>query len=323
MISDALDRITALLPASWRLVQQTSKPAMQSANSVVKLAGPDATKTSFAIAAKRSGSLARPLLIAALRDLEQASGMPVLFVSDYIGPALREALTAAGFSFADTTGWVRLASTNPLILLTGQGSARSPAARKTSAVTRLNGLAANRIIRSLTTAEVPVGVRELAGIAGVSSGSVSKLLVTLAAEGIVDRDESGGIAIVRRRALMRRWTVDYSFAKTNDSVSYFIAPRGLQRTLDRLEGRQDAVLTGSAAARRFLPDSSTSVVPLKQLAIYSACPAESAAELELINADLGTANVVVARPQDPDIYQDRGTAEPIRQAVQYQRRNSN
>ncbi|MQA78971.1 MAG: hypothetical protein GEV10_10935 [Streptosporangiales bacterium] len=95
--------------------------------------------------------------------------------------------------------------------------------------------------------------------------------------------------------------VDYSFAKANPSVGYSIAPRGLERTLVRLDDQMNVAITGSAAARRLLPESSTSVVPLRLLAIYAARPAELAGELGLIDAEPATANVVIARPQDPDI----------------------
>jgi hypothetical protein len=210
-------------------------------------------------------------------------------------------LASEDISFADTTGWVRLTSSDPLVLLTGQGADRSPRTPRTSAVTRFNGLAASRIIRSLAIADLPQGVRDLAGLADVSPGSVSKLLATLASEGIVDRCDNGAVVAVRRRALLRRWANDYSFGRTNSSVRYLIAPRGLDRLLARIEDKPDVVITGSAAARRLLPASSTSVVPLRLLAIYADRPADMAAELGLIDADPAAANVAIARPQDAGI----------------------
>lgn len=302
LVNGALDRIAALLPGTWRLQGRPSEsPETQRFDDVVEIIGPNAARTSFIVEARRSGSLPSALLIAKLRDLERTSGIPVLFVSDYIGPALRDALTSEGFSFADATGWVRVTSADPLILLTGQGADRLLRPPRMNAVIRLNGLAASRTIRALTATGLPVGVRGLAGIANVSPGSVSKLLVTLASEGIVDRDDNGSVVAVRRQALLRRWVVDYSFVKTNPSVDYFIAPRGLERTLVRVDSRINVAITGSAAARRLLPDSSTSVVPLRLLAFYAERPADLADELGLIDAAPATANVVIARPQDPDI----------------------
>jgi hypothetical protein len=60
-------------------------------------------------------------------------------------------------------------------------------------------------------------------------------------------------------------------------------------------------LTGSAAARRLLPDGAVSVVPLRLLALYAADRAQAAGALGLIDADPATANVVIAVPQDRGI----------------------
>jgi len=301
LIGDALRSITVLLPATWRLEPSADRRA----GATVKLIGPDRVSLRFAVEARRSGTATGPLL-AGLRERSRVSDLPLLFVSDYIGPALREALADAGISYADATGWVRVVCDAPLILLTGQGAQKSPRAGRSTAVVRLNGVAASRITRALCARDLPLGVRDLAAIADVSPGSVSKLLPTLAAEGIVDRDERGGVLTVRRRALIRRWVRDYDFAKTNTSVGYFIAPRGLDRTLTRVgEAKGRVTVTGSAAARRLLPKGVTSVVPLRLLALYTDNPAALADELGLIPADAATANAVVAVPQDGQVLTDR------------------
>ena len=166
----------------------------------------------------------------------------------------------------------------------------------------MNGIAAGRTIRALATIDPPIGVRGLAIVAGVSPGSAANLLTTLSAEGIVDRDEAGAVVGVRRRDLIRRWVQDYSFAKANPTVSYFIAPRGLERAMTAPGDVDGGVaLTGSAAARRLLPDGAVPVVPLRLLALYAADPAQVAGALGLIDADLATANVVIVTPQDRDI----------------------
>ncbi len=298
-IGDALRSVTALLPAAWSINEWT-EPVVRGRHydAVIELTAPTGDRIAFVVEAKRSGSVPASMLLTSLSELERESTLPVLYASDYVGPTLREQLTAQGISFADGTGWVRILSENPLILLTGQGADRSPRARQTTAVTRLNGLAASRTIRALATAVLPSGVRRIATKASVSPGSVSKLLVTLASEGIVDRDESGAVTAVRGRALIRRWVRDYAFTRSNPSAAFFIAPRGLDRTLARLAERGGATLTGSAAARRSLPDTVTSVVPLRLLAVYAANPAALAEDLGLIQADAASANVVIATPQD-------------------------
>ncbi len=302
-MGDALGSIVALLPASWAIDERADiRLDGRRIDAVMDLTAPNGERVSFAVEATRSGSVPTAYLLSALRELERTSSLPVLFVSDYIGPSLRTALAADGISFADATGWVRVASEKPLVLLTGQGAGRSPRPGRTSAVVRLNGVAASRTTRALATTSLPIGVRDLAQLAEVSPGSVSKLLVTLAAEGIVDRDARGGVAVVRRRALIRRWVHDYAFTKANKSVGYYIAPRGLERASTRLGNSEMALaVTGSAAARRLLPDGATSVVALRLLALYAAAPQALARELGLIDADPATANVVIAAPQDRQI----------------------
>lgn len=302
IVSDVLRSVATLLPASWNVDDGSGIQPDGRAHAMVDLVAPNGDRITFVVEAKRSGAVPTAYLLSALRELEQRSSLPALFVSDYIGPSLRAALAEEGISFADSTGWVRVTSEDPLVLLTGQGASRSPRPSRASAVVRLNGVAANRTIRVLTTTGLPNGVRDLADLAGVSPGSVSKLLATLVAEGVVDRDDRGRVIAVRRRALIQRWVRDYSFIKANKSVGYYIARRGLERTLNRLDSAETAVaLTGSAAARRLLPTGTTSVVPLRLLALYAAGPVELARELGLIEAYPATANVVVAAPQDPQI----------------------
>ncbi|MGH3342568.1 MAG: helix-turn-helix domain-containing protein [Carbonactinosporaceae bacterium] len=303
IVGEALRSIAALLPANWGVDERADiRLDGRRLDAIIDLTAPNGDRVSFAIEAKRSGSVPTMHLLSALRELERMSSLPVLFMSDYIGPSLRTTLAEEGISFADATGWVRLTMEDPLVLLTGQGANRSPRPGRTSAVVRLNGVAASRTIRALATTSLPIGVRDLADLANVSPGSVSKLLVTLAAEGIADRDDRGGVAVVRRRALIRRWTRDYTFTKANRPVGYYIAPRGLERTMTRVGTSEMAIaLTGSAAARKLLPEGTTSVVPLRLLALYVAAPAALARELGLIEADPASANVVIAAPQDQEI----------------------
>ena len=307
LVADALNSIETRLPNSWRLesIPQTDE-SNRTSGGVVSLVASSEERVDFLVEAKRSGTSSAPLLTY-LREIRRESNLPLLFVSDYIGPRLRDQLSSEGVSFADSTGWVSISLDSPLVLLTGQGAERSPRVGGRASVVRLNGVAVNRAIRSLCTISTPIGVRELANLADVSPGSASKLLRTLVSDGIVDRDASGKVSVVRRRELIRRWVQDYSFTKTNDSVGFFIAPRGTERTISRLTGIPIPVtLTGSAAARRLLPDEVTPVVPLLLLAVYTHQASSLVEELRLIPADPSSANVTIAVPQDMSIL-----AEPI------------
>ena len=303
VIDGALASLESQLPPSWKL--RLHDPGNRSANAndgVLELQGPNGAKATFVIEAKRAGAMPSGDLARVLAGLATEITQPLLFVSDYINPVLRGRLADAGISFADGTGWVRLTYDDPLIIVTGQGAERSPKPpRASTATTRLNGKAANRIIRTLLQEPTPLGVRELARLTDTSPGTVSKLLPTLVADGAVERDEAGAVTTVRRRALLRRWTADYSFLNSNGVVFDYIAPRGLDNTLATLQDRAGTCVTGSAAARTFLPSHVTPVVPVTQIAIYSDNPSTLASDLQLIRADRRTANIVVTTPRDPSI----------------------
>ena len=304
LLEDAIRQVRELLPRAW--TANLTGAAPYAGDVLLSVRGPAGVGVTYRVEAKRAGGRSLADTVAALRERQRETGFPVLFVADYIGPATRRALAQAGISYVDATGWVRLVSDDPLILLTGEGAERSPRAPESSAVVRLNGVATGRVIRALSEVEVPVGVRELASAAQVSPGSVSKLLTTLAAEGIVDRDARGAVSNVRRRSLLRRWAQDYGYATTNPGLGYWLAPRGLAQVIDRVAEQEGVAVTGSAAVRRLLPPDKTSVVPLRLLALYAASPRRLAEQLGLVEADAATANVVIAAPQDGRILPSPG-----------------
>lgn len=302
ILTDALESIRSMLPASWGLEVLGPDRASLEMDAMVDFVSPSRRRVSFMVEVKRSGSISSATLVSTLRDRSRRSASPVLLLSDYVGPSLRAALDEAGIGYADATGWVRVTSEEPLILLRGAGAPRAPKADREPALVRLNGVATNRIIRTLVSTPLPIGVRDLAAAAEASPGSVSKLMSTLAREDIVERDARGTVTRVRARALIRRWTVDYSFVTTNYGAGFYLAPRGLDRTLTQLGRTSGKVaLTGSAAARRLLPPETTSVVPLRLMAAYTDEPGGLAQGLGLVDADPMTANVVLAAPQDPQI----------------------
>ena len=60
-------------------------------------------------------------------------------------------------------------------------------------------------------------------------------------------------------------------------------------------------ITGSAAARRLLPEGTTPVVALRLLALYTNASSTLVDELGLIPAEPTTANTVLAVPQDGEV----------------------
>ena len=129
MVDAALRSVSELLPASWSLrAEADGRRGPLRADALAVLTGPDGTAVRFAVESKASG-VSVGALLPRLREMTAQRDLPILFVSDYVGSALREALAAEGFSYADVTGWVRVSTTSPLILLTGRGADRSPRVR--------------------------------------------------------------------------------------------------------------------------------------------------------------------------------------------------
>ncbi|NMM35712.1 MAG: hypothetical protein HHJ13_17310 [Phycicoccus sp.] len=230
--------------------------------------------------------------------LRDGLGMPTVLITDFANPALRAACSGAGGVFADTTGWLRLVSDTPPLLITSQGAARSESAPRKARTARLNGPASARVIRRLLEVQMPIGVRELAAEAEVSPGTVAKILPTLAQDGAVERAETGAVELVRRRLLLSRWVADYSFAASNREVRWYLAPRGLDRVLSLISQQDDVTATGSLAMREYLPAGTVPVTPLIIAAFYTADPEIIATRFGLVNAAPGAANVVLARPAD-------------------------
>ena len=287
-----------LLPPSWRLETQKSETGQVT---TVSLVGPSGQRATYAVELERSGQSAA-MVSTRLRDLQQRSGLAAIYLSTYVGPTLRSTLEQEGFSYSDATGWVRVVSDSPLILLTARGAGKAPIDPRVADITRFNGRAAGRLIRALLERECPLGVRELAAIAQTSPGSVSKLLPTLTREGIIERDDAGRVTTVRRRELVTRWVQDYSFKKTNQQANFFLAPRGVDWVLGQLPGiSRPVTLTASAAARRMTSDTTTAVVPLTLLALYTDDPELLAKDLGLVPVDQPSANVVIAQPQDVSV----------------------
>lgn len=269
----------------------------------MELIGPGQRRMTFTMEARRSGSASTGDMINQLTTIAARAPNSLLFVSDYINPTLRKGLSGAGISFADGTGWMRITRDEPLILLSAQGAARGPKNRDTSHVTRLSGKAASRIIKALLARPVPLRVRELAELTGTSPGSVSKLLPTLVADGAVERD--GSVVVqVRKKTLLDRWTQDYAFRNSNSLVLDYLAPRGLTPVLGELSQGSDACVTGSGAARGYLPESTISVLPLTQIACFARDPQGLASDLQLIRTDRSTANFIVTAPADPQLLVD-------------------
>ncbi|MDN5563893.1 MAG: hypothetical protein L0G49_09025 [Luteococcus sp.] len=272
----------------------------------------------------------RKATLDSVKDLMRWSRLPILLIADHLSPAWRLDLEALGVSYVDASGWVRLVDDWSGLLVVHQGAPRTPRVGVTTTTTtvtseriqRLGGSGASRVIETLFSVALPVGVRDLAIRAEVSPGTVAKILPTLVRAGAVERGASGNVVQVDRRALMDRWTEDYSFLDSNKTVVPWLAPRGLEWFVQQaaaLAGEQDMqlVATGSWAARQLLPEGVLSVAPLA--AFHGYCTDRTAMRdlvtaLRLVPPTVGRGNVTLAVPADPGLLGRRRPGAPLQLA---------
>ena len=321
-ISDFVTRMRERLPSQWSLcrLEELSEayyvgPRVK-ADAVLELRDPQGLSTAIVVEVKL-GSVEpnRVSFIAQMlqkqtdtlySETENISDIPVpLLLSAFLSPLARERLVEAGISYADSTGNLRLSADKPAIFIETQGQDRNPF-RENRPLQSLKGSRAARAVRSFLDYRPPFGTRELAGETQNSLATVSRVSDLLVREAIIVRDgPRGRISSVDWETLVRRWAMDYDFAKAN-SLTTYLEPRGPSVLFDRLrEADLRYAVTGSFAAARLAPVAEPRLVTL-----YAADPESAADRLRLRPAETG-GNVVIARPFDPVVFERTESADGI------------
>lgn len=238
-----------------------------------------------------------------------------ILIAPFVSPTTRGQLERHGLGWFDGTGNLRLRIDRPAVFIdrvgADRGGARDLADRQLKS---LRGPAAAKVVLELCEIGLPVGVRELAGRARVGAATSTRVLDLLDREALVDRNGDGAVCAVRKRQMVERWAQDYKVMTSNEVVTT-LDPRGLNHTLDTLSALDESVtVTGSAAARAYLPDDMTPVSPLVSLSLYAENPAEVMADLGLRTVERGT-NVLVMRPYDEVVHTKARLVSGIRCAA--------
>jgi hypothetical protein len=243
--------------------------------------------------------------VAAYADAAAGRGTrPVvaMVAAPFISPMTRERLNQHGLGWFDLTGNMHLRLDGPAVFLDRSGADRSgfrdPANRQLKS---LRGPAAAKVVLELCETSLPIGVRELAGRARVGMATSARVLELLDREAVVTRREDGTVTAVAKPSLIERWTQDYKVMKSNQ-VTTTLDPRGLNHALENLSSVDTWVaVTGSAAARAYLPNGITPVSPLVSLSLYAEDPRGLIDKLGLKVVERGT-NVLVMRPYDDIVH---------------------
>jgi len=226
-------------------------------------------------------------------------GVAVMLAAPFISPTTRAQLEQHGLGWFDLTGNMRLRLDEPAVFLDRAGADRSgfrdPADRLL--LKSLRGPAAAKVVLELCETLLPVGVRELAERAQVGMATSARVLELLDREAVIARQEGGAVAAVRKRLLIERWVQDYKIMSSNE-VTTTIDPRGLSHALAKLSSLGSRIaVTGSAAARAYLPNGIVPVSPLVSLSLFADDPLRLMDELGLKVVERGT-NVLIMRPYD-------------------------
>jgi hypothetical protein len=292
LVRQNLELLQRRLPHGWNVEPCREQP--RDADLCAEITAPDGRRRHLLVEAKQHIDPRTVVLLAAKRG--RAAGEPLLVVSSYLSPGVRERLRESGFAYSDLTGNMRLELADPGLFIETTGAAVNPV-REARRGRSLKGPKAGRVVRALCDFRGELGVRDLATRAGVDPGYLSRLLVVLDREALVERGSRGRVVRVDWARLLRRWVDDAPFTSRARVVT-FIEPRGLESLLSRLRtaGLRHAVTT-SLAASRLAP------IAAPRLAVVYVADAGVAAErLALRPAEAG-ANVQLAMPADDVVFE--------------------
>ncbi len=184
LIRSALASLAKRLPRGWT-IKQTEKGRQARkggfSDAILKVSGPGSGQASIVIEAK---SRIEP------KDVDSLAASPrpdrdaaLLVVAPFISVRTQERLEAAGFSYADLTGNIRLSLSKPALFIDARGADENPepASRERRS---LKGPKAGRLVRALCDFSPPVGLRELAKRAEVDAGYASRIVQVLVREAL-------------------------------------------------------------------------------------------------------------------------------------------
>ena len=306
LLDDLVARLRKVLPESWSIQFPDTRNDIGASghgryflDSELMLRTPDSQETLIQVeVTRRLDPKQVPVVIDQFRRKAQARDYRARVVaSAYISPRTRALLTDAGIGYIDTTGNLRLVIDRPAVFLATEGASSDPWETQHDRPLRsLKGPTAGRVVRALCDFRPPYGVEELARRSGTSLGSVSRVFAVLDREGLITREPRGPVTAVKWIDLIRRWTEDYSFARSNTTRG-FLEPRGLSALLNKLQDASFSyAVTGSLAAAQIAPIAAPRLATLyvERIDLVSE-------ELALRPAET-TINVILAEPFDPVVF---------------------
>jgi hypothetical protein len=295
LLDAALEALTRRLPRNWAVEKQASASDVEAADLVIK--SPNSGSQALVIVEVKSDVAPRDVdaLIGGpwRRWRRQMGNQPILLVAPYIGPRVRELLTEENISYLDLTGNARISLDYPGVFIETEGARQDP--RSTKPRSAVRGAKAGAVVRVLVDATPPYTGADIARAANVNEGYLSRILDTLLAEGLIDRERAGVTRVDWPAMLQRRARALDLFRPVG--THRYVARHGTSELVDRLRsrptaGRRPPTVTGSFAAARIAPVAAPAL-----LVLYTMDPLVLADELELLPAEAG-ADTVLIRPEN-------------------------
>lgn len=305
ILTAALAALTERLPPDWKAdLQREAAASRYRADAVVTIIAPGGARATLYAEVKRSVvTKDLPAMVEqaqAYIDTATAArrgqAKPLL-VARYLAPPLQQWLTERDIPYADAAGNIRVSLRVPALFVRDVGAQRDPWRGPGRPKGNLTGVSAARVVRALVDFRPPYTVPGLMKLASTPSGNTYRAVDFIEEQDLLSRADDGKITAVRWRALLERWSKDYSFSKLAAGSTY-LAPRGLAdltKRLADLEGDDEAgwyAVTGSLATPKW-----EAYAPARNAMIYAEKPDELAAHADLRRVDAG-ANVLIARAAD-------------------------
>ncbi len=295
-IDATIAQLRALLPPDWSV-----GPIGQEG---------DVTVLRIADAGGAEGAL--PLLTTDQLEPRDVRGMwlppdeSALVSAGWLSERSRDLLRERGASYIDRTGNVEIRLARPGLYIRTEGANRDPNPKPSKAPS-LRGPRAWALLRTLAEVRPPYTAGDLASVLGVDDGYVSRMLQVLADELVIERAPRGPVTSAEWEPLLRKMTSTYSLLDAN-TTSTWIAAAGPDRLVDDLSGLRVGrwAVTGSLVASAVSP-----VAAPEMAVIYTDDVERLAKAARLLPAKTG-ANVVLAEPYDPIVFERARDTDGVR-----------
>ncbi len=294
VIREVAQRLASLLPAGWSVeaLEDRSHATIRREDAVLRFRAPSGVEAAVPVEAKR---IVEGRDVAAIAEQMRFGREGLIVMARYLPAPVRDRLSKAGMSWADATGNMRIAVPWPGLFIFDRGADSDPWRGPGRPRGTLKGEPAAKVVRALVDVHRKWSMRDLAQCSRASTGATYRVVQFLEDEGLVER-EGGRVTVRDWKAILRRWSADYSFVRTNVTTRW-IAPRGIDDVLFRARGDSPRyVVTSTVAAARWAP-----YAPSRSLMAYVDSVDDAAEAWGLRAADSG-ANVVLAVPKFDVVY---------------------